>query len=170
MEISCLTRTGPGIKNCFCLHGIFTGNVSSIWNKYDQCIFIINFEITSVNILNVLGFLLSASKKNEGFAFLICYLLVINVHCFVDLLLFQWSWYMATAPGILLMICSSACDFWKFFFMLFCSSRLTYKKNWQKHTHTIPCFSLKNHRQNFFLSHLFLQFNSKINRGFYFCK
>ena len=30
--------TGPEIINCFCLHGIFTGNVSSISNKCDQCI------------------------------------------------------------------------------------------------------------------------------------
>ena len=30
MEISCLTRTGPGTKTCFCLYGIFIGNVSSI--------------------------------------------------------------------------------------------------------------------------------------------
>ena len=33
-----LTRTSPGIINCFCLHGIFTGYVSSISSKYDQCI------------------------------------------------------------------------------------------------------------------------------------
>ena len=38
IEISCLTRTGPGINNCFCLLGIFTRDVSSILNKYDQCI------------------------------------------------------------------------------------------------------------------------------------
>ena len=30
IEIRCLIRTGPGIKNCFSLHGIFTGDVSSI--------------------------------------------------------------------------------------------------------------------------------------------
>ena len=40
----------------------------------------------------------------------------------------------------------------------------------KKNTHTLPCFSLKNHGQSFFLNHLFLQFNSRINRGFYFCE
>ena len=42
MEISCLTRTGPGIKNCFCLHGIFTGMsnqfeinvINAFYNKF----------------------------------------------------------------------------------------------------------------------------------------
>ena len=38
LEISCLTRTCPGINNCFYLHGIFTGDVSSVLNKYDQCV------------------------------------------------------------------------------------------------------------------------------------
>ena len=38
MEISCLTRTGSEIINRFCFHGIFTGDVSSILNKCDQCI------------------------------------------------------------------------------------------------------------------------------------
>ena len=61
-----------GDQNCFCLHGIFTGDVSSIWNKYDQCISL-NFEISFVNFLNVLGFLLLASEKNGGYTFLICY-------------------------------------------------------------------------------------------------
>ena len=55
--------------------------------------------------------------------------------------------------------------------MLFCSSHLTYKKIKEKtHAHTSDCFYLKNHRQSFFLNHLFLQFNSRINRGFYFCE
>ena len=27
MEKGCLTCTDPGIKNCFCLHGIFLGDV-----------------------------------------------------------------------------------------------------------------------------------------------
>ena len=40
----------------------------------------------------------------------------------------------------------------------------------KKHTHTPDCFSLKNHGQSFFLSYLLLQFNSRINRGFYFCE
>ena len=32
----------------------------------------------------------------------------------------------------------------------------------------LDCFSLKNHGQSFSLKHLFLQFSSRINRGFYF--
>ena len=40
----------------------------------------------------------------------------------------------------------------------------------KKHTHTPDCFSLKNHGQSFFLNHWFLQFNSRIIRGFYFCE
>ena len=36
------------------------------------------------------------------------------------------------------------------------------------HTHTPDCFSLKNHGQSFFLNHLFLPFNYRINRGFIF--
>ena len=38
MEISSLTRTGSKTKNYFCLHGIFTEQVSSIRNKCDQYI------------------------------------------------------------------------------------------------------------------------------------
>ena len=30
IEISYLTRTAPGIKDCFCLHDILTADVSSI--------------------------------------------------------------------------------------------------------------------------------------------
>ena len=30
MEITCLTRAGPEIKSCFCLHGIFTEDALSI--------------------------------------------------------------------------------------------------------------------------------------------
>ena len=37
-SLKCLTRSGPGIINCFCLHGIFTGYVSAISNKCGQCI------------------------------------------------------------------------------------------------------------------------------------
>ena len=36
--------------------------------------------------------------------------------------------------------------------------------------HTLPCFSLKNRGQSFFLNHLFLPFNFRINRRFYLCK
>ena len=63
-----LTRTGQGIINCFYLHGIFTGDVSSISDKCDNA-FIINFEISLVNFLKVLGFLLLKSEKTEAIRF-----------------------------------------------------------------------------------------------------
>ena len=46
-----------------------------------------------------------------------------------------------------------------------------FEENFQKkNTHARHCFSLKNHRQSFSLNHLFLQFNSRINSGSYFCE
>ena len=67
--------------------------------------FIINFEIILVNFINVLGFLLLASKKNEGFTFLICYLLVINIYCFFNehgtwLLLLEYFWWFVQVSAI----------------------------------------------------------------------
>ena len=41
------------------------------------------------------------------------------------------------------------------------------KKTKNKTKHAPDSFSLKNHAQSFFLNHLFLQFDSRINRGFY---
>ena len=46
--------------------------------------FVINFEISLVNFLNVLGFLLLTSEKNGGDTFLICYSLVINIYRFFN--------------------------------------------------------------------------------------
>ena len=128
MEITCLTRTGPGIKNC------------SVYMVYLQGMSH-QFEINVINAFynkfwNHFGKFFKRSwffcfwhlKKRRLYVFNLCYLLVINVYCFFDLLLFQWSWYMVTAPAIFLMICSSVCDFWKVVFMLFCSSHLKYKK------------------------------------------
>ena len=40
----------------------------------------------------------------------------------------------------------------------------------KKHTHTTDGFPLKNHGQSFSLNYLFLQFNSRIDRGFQFCE
>ena len=128
MGISCFIRTGRGIKNCFCLHGTFTGNVSSIWNKCDIA-FNNNFWNQFVKFFKRSWFFAFGIWKNGVFTFLIFYFLVTNIYCFFDLLLFRWSWYVVTALGIFLMICSSFCDFWKVVFMLVCSSHLTYKKN-----------------------------------------
>ena len=108
-------------------------------------------------------------KKTKAIRFQFAIFLVIDIYCFFDLLLFWWLWYMV---GIFLMICSSVCNFSKIVFMLFYTSHLTrkFRDKTHTHTHTPHCFSLKNHGQNFFLNHLFLQFNSKINHGFYFCE
>ena len=127
--------------------------------------FIINFEIILVNFINVLGFLLLASKKNEGFTFLICYLLVINIYCFFNdhgtwLLLLQYFWWFVQVSAIFERLFSC-------FFVVPISHTRKFRK---KYTHTLSCSSLKNHGQSFFLNHLFLPFNSRINRGFYFCK
>ena len=70
--------------------------------------FIINLEISFVNFLNVLGFLILTSEKNGGDTFLICYFLVINIYCFFDdydagLLLLEYFF----------MICLSVCGFRK---------------------------------------------------------
>ena len=127
IEISCLTRNGLGIKNCFCymvyLQGMphqFEINVinafySKFWNQFGK------FPKHS-------WFFAFGIWKNGGYTCLICYFLMINIYCFFDLLLFRWSWHMVTALEIFLLICSSVCDFWKVVFMLFCSSHLTYKK------------------------------------------
>ena len=57
---------------------------------------ITNFEISVINFLDVLGFLLLASEK-EWRLYVFAILLVINIDCFLNLLLFRWSWYMVTA-------------------------------------------------------------------------
>ena len=55
--------------------------------------------------------------------------------------------------------------------MLFCRFPSHLQENLGKtHIQTPDCFSLKNHGQSFFLNHWFLQSNSTINRGFYFCE
>ena len=46
--------------------------------------FITSFEISLVNFLNVLGFLLLTSEKDGCDTFLISYFLVINIYCFFN--------------------------------------------------------------------------------------
>ena len=126
---------------------------------------IISFEISLVNFLNVLGFSLLASEKNGGDTLLICYF-------FGDkyLLFFDWSWYMVTGLGIFLLFVQVSGIFERLLKCYFAVSISFTRKFRKTHTHTPDSFSLKNHRQSFFLNHLFLQFNSRINRGFYFCE
>ena len=130
--------------------------------------FIINFEISLVNFLNVLGFLLLTSEKDGGDTFLICYFF--SDYCF---LLFRWSWCRVTALGIFY-------DLFKCLrFLKGCLKAILrvpisltrkLRKTTHTHTHTPDCFSLKNHGKSFFLNHWFLKFNSGINCGFYFCE
>ena len=131
--------------------------------------FIINFEITLVNFLNVLGFLLLTSKKRRLYVFnlssssnqclLLCQFIafsMIMVHGYCS-----WNIFNDLFKCL---------RFLKGSFHAFFVVSVSHTRKFSKHTHTIPCFSLKNHGRSFFFNHLFLQFNSKINRGFYFCK
>ena len=124
--------------------------------------FIINFEISLVNFLNVLGFLLLKSEKNGGDTFLI--FLVINIYCFFDdhdawLLLLEYFLWFVLMSAVLERL-------FKCYFAVPIS--LIRKARKETHTHTPDCFSLKNHGQSSFLKYLSLQFNFRINRGFYF--
>ena len=120
------------------------------------------FEISLVvNVLNVLVFLLLTSEENGGDSFLIC-------NFFSDLyLLFRWSWYMVTAYGIFFYDLFKCLRFLKGCLNAIFQFPSHLQENLEKkHTHTPDFFSLKNH--GFFLNQLFSQFNSRINRGFYF--
>ena len=127
--------------------------------------FIINFEISLPNLLKVLDFLLLTCEKNGGDTFLMCYFLVINIYCFFDdhdtwlLLLEYFLWFVQMSAV-----------FERLFKYCFVGPILTRKFRKKNNTHTPDSFSLKNHWQSVFLNYLFLQFNSRINRGFYFCK
>ena len=128
--------------------------------------FIIKFEISLVTVLNVLGFLLFTSeKKSGGYTFLICYFLVINIYCFFDyhgtwFLLLEYFWWFVQVSAI----------FERLFKCYFAVPTSFTRKFRKTHKHTPGCFSLEKHGQSFFLNDLFLRFNSRINRGFYFCK
>ena len=119
--------------------------------------FIINFEISLVNLLNVLVFFCFWHLKKRRlyifnllfFRFIAFSMIMVHGYC---------SWNIFN-------------DLFKFlrFLKSYFQAILQFPSQ-KKNTHTPPpCFSLKNHGQKFFLNHLFLQFNSKINRGF-FCK
>ena len=130
--------------------------------------FIINFEIRLVNFLNVLGFLLLTSEKNGDDTFSICYFLVINIYCFFDdhdagLLLLEF--FVVCLSVRFLKGCLKA--------ILQVPLSLTRKLRKTTHTHTrthTRLFFFEKTWAKFFLSHCFLQFNSGIKRGFYFCK
>ena len=168
IEISCLPRAGRGTKSCFCLQYIFLQGMSHQFEVNVIIAFYNKFWNQFGKFFKHSWFFAFGIWKNEGFTFLICYYFsVINIYCFLDLLPFRWSWYMIIAPGIFLMICSSVCDFWKVVFMLFCSFLISHtKKIRKKHTHT-TMFLFEKSWGKFFLNHLLLQFNSRINRGFF---
>ena len=124
--------------------------------------FTIDVQISLVNFIKVLGFLLLAPKKKGCHTFLNVYFSVINIYCFFN--------------GHVHCYCS-----WNIFDHLFKCLRFfkgsfhailqfhSHKKI-QKKTHTPHCFSLKNHGQSFYLKHLLLQFNFRIHHWFYFCE
>ena len=128
---------------------------------------IINFGIGLVNFLNVLGFLLLVSEKRRR-------LYVFNLLIFM---LFQFIYFSV-------IMTQGYCS-WNIFYDSFKCLRflkgclnaifavpISFTRKFRKntHTHTPDCFSLKNHGQSFFLNHLFLPFNSRLNCGFYFCE
>ena len=104
-------------------------------------------------------------KKRRRYVFNLLFFLVINIYCIFDdhdtwLLLLEYFLWFAQVSAF-------SERLFKCYFAVPISLTRKFRK---KHTHTLPCFSLKNHGQSFFLNHLFLQFNSRINRGFYFCE
>ena len=134
--------------------------------------FTTNFEISLENFLNVLGFLLLTSEKNGGDTFLHRYFLV----------LFRWSWYMFLLLEYFSWFVQVSAVFErlvKCYFAVPISLKNLEKIKPHTHRHTpdcfifyffLLCFFFENHGKSFFWNHLFLQFNSRINRGFYFCE
>ena len=125
--------------------------------------FIINSEISFLNIWNVLAFWLFTPEKKGSDTFLICYFLVINIYCFFDdhdtrLLLLEYFLLFVQVSAV----------FEKLFKCYFAVPISLRRKFLDRKTHTRHCFPLKNHSQSFSLNRLFLQFNSTINSGFYF--
>ena len=94
--------------------------------------------------------MLLASEKNEGYTFLIGYLLVINIYCFFDLfndhgkwlLFLEYFWWFVQVSAIFERLFSC-------FFVVPISHTRKFRK---KNTHTPPWFSLKNQGQSFFLN------------------
>ena len=68
MEVICLTRTGPGIKNCS-VYMVYLQGMSHQFQINVINAFYNKFEITLVNFLNVLVFFLLASKKTNALRF-----------------------------------------------------------------------------------------------------
>ena len=130
--------------------------------------FIINFEITLVNFFNILGFCFLLLKKRRLY---VSNLLSSSDQCLLLCRFIAFSMIMVHG------YCSwnifnellKCLRFLKGSFHAFLQFPSHIQENLEE-KHTLPCFSLKNHGQSFFLNHLFLQFNSRINRGFCFCK
>ena len=106
--------------------------------------------------------------KKASFAFLICYILVVNIYWCFNLLLFRWSRYMINCSWNIFDQVSAIFErLFSCYFVVPISHTRKFRK--KKHTHH-RVFFLQNHGKRFFLNSLFFQFNSRINRGFYFCK
>ena len=97
---------------------------------------------------------------------------MINISCYFSFFRFiHFSMIMGHGycSWIIFEICSSVWDFEKLFSCYFVV-HISLTRKFRINTHTPHCFSLKNHGQSFFLNHLSLQINYRINRGFYFCE
>ena len=89
--------------------------------------------------------------KKGGFAFLICFFLVVNIYWCFDLLLFRWSWYMVwLLLGYLWWFVQMSAIFERLFSCYFVVSISHTRKFRKKNTHHIVFFTT-NHGKSFFL-------------------
>ena len=72
MEISCLTRTGPGIKNCFC-YMVYLLGMPYQFEKNVINAFYNKFRNQFGKFLKRSWFFALVSEKNGGYTCLTCY-------------------------------------------------------------------------------------------------
>ena len=173
MEITCLTRTGPGIKNCS-VYMVYLQEIShqfeinvinafynNFWNhfgKFFKRSRFFSFWHLKKRRLYVFNLLSFSDQCLLLFRFITFPMIMVHVYC-------SWNiWWFVQVSAIFQRLFSC------FFVVPTSHTRKVRNTHTHTHTHTLSCFSLKNHGQTFFLNHLFLQFNSRINCGFYFCK
>ena len=102
-------------------------------------------------------------KKRRRYVFNLLFFVVINFYYFFD---YHDTWLLLLEYFLWFVQVSAVFErLFKCYFAVPIS--LTRKFRKKTHIHTPDCFSLKNHGQSL---HWFLQFNSRINRGFYFCE
>ena len=103
-------------------------------------------------------------KKRRRYVFNLLFFLVINIYCIFDdhdtwLLLLEYFLWFAQVSA-----------FSERLFKCYLQFPSHLQENLEKNTHKPDCFSFKNYAKSFFLNYFFLQFNSRKNRGFYFCE